>query len=122
MNKELRSQPAREALAAAQHETAMAHAQSAALWISSNRPDIAFDVQPKMLLVADEDEFALPELEDFGRAGSAVKLCSGPFGELWWRDPEGRETAHHECLLYVIKAASAATRRTVLLRFSRPCV
>lgn len=109
-----------DTLTAAQCEVAIAHAQSAASWISFNRPDIAFGVEPKILLIAEDDEFSLPELEDFGRAGNAVKLVDGPFGGLWWCDPQGRETARHECVLYAAKATSMVSQRTVVLRFHRP--
>lgn len=108
-----------DTLIAAQCAVAMAHAQSAASWISVNRPDIALGVEPKTLLIAEDDEFSLPELEDFGRAGNAIKLFDGPFGGLWWCDPEGRETARHECVLYAAKATSVVSQRTVVLRFHR---
>lgn len=99
---------------------AMTLARNAAEWISVNRPDISLGVEPKMLLVAEDDEFTLLELENYGKAGNAVKLCDGPFGDLWWCDPEGRETALHECLLYAVKGTAVASRRTVVIRFYRP--
>lgn len=101
-------------------QTAMAHARTAALWISANRPDVAMGVEPELRLVAEDDQFTLPELEDYGRSGNAVKLCSGDFGALWWCDPEGRQTSRHECLLYAAKATVEALPRTILLRFYRP--
>ena len=70
---------------------AMADARKAAQWIAANRPDVAVGAEPVLLLVADDDVFTLPELEDYGRAGNAVRLCSGDFGDLWWCDPENRQ-------------------------------
>lgn len=101
------------------HE-AMANAQKAALWISENRPDVAMGIAPDIKLVADDDVFTLPELEDYGRAGNAIKLCNLEFGVLWWCDPEGRPTESHMCLLYPPKTNQTASARTVLLRFYRP--
>lgn len=108
-----------EALIAAQSAAALTHAQSAAAWISSNRPDVYLGVEPKICLVANDDSLTLPQLEDYGRAGNAVKLCDGPFGELWWCDPEGRKSGLHQCLLYAAKVTSMVAGRTVLLRFHR---
>lgn len=105
---------------ASSSQAAMADAQTAALWISANRPDVAMGVEPELLLVADDDVFTLPELEDYGRAGNAIKLFSGDFGDLWWCDPEGRKTFRHECLLYAAKATTGALSRTILMRFYRP--
>lgn len=107
-------------LHAANVEKAMAHARAAALWISCNRPDVAMGTEPDLKLVADDDSFTLPELEDFGRAGNAIKLCKGEFGELWWCDPEGRPTTSHTCLLQATKATQTASPRTILLRYFRP--
>ncbi|WP_155293121.1 hypothetical protein [Comamonas testosteroni] len=100
--------------------SALANAQKAALWISTNRPDVAMGLVPEIKLVAEDDVFTLPELEDYGRAGNAIKLCNLEFGDLWWCDPEGRPTASHKCLLYPPKASLAASARTALLRFYRP--
>lgn len=125
MNVQPEHQPSKEGLIrdsfdtliAAQGEVAIAHAKSAASWISFNRPDIALGVEPSILLVAEDDEFSLPELEHFGRTGSAVKLFDGSFGGLWWCEPQGCETALHECVLYAAKATSMVSQRTVVLRF-----
>jgi hypothetical protein len=106
------------ALVAAQAEVTMSHAQSAVLWISYNRPDITLGVEPTILLVGDDDAFSLAELEDYGRAGNAVNLCEGPFGELWWCDPLGLERIVNTCLLYAA-TTSHFSRREVVLRYFR---
>ena len=108
-----------EAFGAAQVAAAMEHAKSAAMWIASHRPDISMSSEPRLLLIADDDNFTLPELEDYGNAGNAIMLCDGKFGKLWWCDPEGRETDTHTCLLYAKKANTFAQARTVILRFNR---
>lgn len=109
-----------EALGAAQVAAAMEHAKSAAMWIAAQRPDVSMGSEPMLLLIADDDNFSLPELEDYGRAGNAIMLCDGSFGQLWWCDPEGRKTASHECLLYTARATQTATSHTILLRFNLP--
>ena len=96
---------------------AMADARKAAQWIAANRPDVAVGAEPVLLLVADDDVFTLPELEDYGRAGNAVRLCSGDFGDLWWCDPENRQVSSHQCLLFTKKDSQGASARTVILRF-----
>ena len=78
---------------------------------------LAVGAEPVLLLVADDDVFTLPELEDYGRAGNAVRLCSGDFGDLWWCDPENRQVSSHQCLLFTKKDSQGASARTVLLRF-----
>lgn len=107
------------ALSQAEGAVAMAHARTAAAWIAANRPDISFGVDAKLLLIAEDDCYTLVDLENSGRAGNSVLLSEGPFGKLWWCDPEGREAAIHECLLYAARGADAGSDRAVLIRFSR---
>ena len=118
--KEYAIKTAAEEIAQSSAQAAMADARTAALWIAANRPDVAMGAEAELLLVADDDEFTLPELEDYGRAGNAIKLCSGIFGDLWWCDPEGRKVFRHQCLLFANKATHGASARTILLRFNRP--
>lgn len=104
----------------AEGEIAIAHARTAAKWIASNRPDISFGAEPGLMLIAEDDHYSLVDLEtSTGFAGNAVKLSDGVFGELWWCDPQGRETDIHECLVFAAKGTSGASARTVLMRFLR---
>ncbi|TXH00077.1 MAG: hypothetical protein E6R08_01170 [Nevskiaceae bacterium] len=107
------------ALSHAEGAVAMAHARTAAAWVAANRPDISFGVEPDLMLVAEDDHYSLVHLEHSGRAGNSVLLSEGAFGALWWCDPQGRETATHECLLYAAKGTDAGSARSVLMRFNR---
>jgi len=106
-------------LSQAQAAAAMIHAKAAAAWIAAHRPDVSFGAEPELQLIAESDHYSLVELEGSGYAGKAVKLTAGAFGDLWWCDPEGREPAVHDCLLYADQGAISASARTVLMRFRR---
>jgi hypothetical protein len=83
----------------------LSQAALAARWIADARPDLTFNAQPSIRLDWDE---GLGELEGYGYAGAAVQLAAFDFGDLWWRDPEGREVSAHRFLL-VANGASAAS-------------
>ena len=82
---------------AAEDAIAIEQARNAAGWIAAHRADLTFGADPIIQLAP---RLTLPELEDDGRDGNAIRIASGAFGDLWWLDPEGREVASHRFLLH----------------------
>ncbi|WNL48425.1 hypothetical protein RKE25_22105 (plasmid) [Dyella sp. BiH032] len=97
-----------------QDALALEQARRAALWLTVNKDELTLGREPTIRLAPD---MSLAELEEFGRAGCAVKVASENFGELWWCDPEGRRTELQEFLLW---ARGHRRPVTVSLRFARP--
>ena len=82
---------------AAEDAIAIEQARNAAAWIATHRAELTFGAAPIIQLAP---EMTLPEMEDYGRLGNAIKIATDSFGDLWWCDPEGREVAMHQFLLH----------------------
>lgn len=67
-------------------------ATAAAAWVSASRPELTFGADPIFIRIAAPDSGSLGEFEGYGKKGNAVLIRDCQAGQIWWCDPEGRDS------------------------------
>lgn len=67
-------------------------ATAAAAWVSASRPELTFGADPVFIRIAAPDSGSLGEFEGYGKKGNAVLIRDCQAGQIWWCDPEGRDS------------------------------